>query len=67
MSNLAQIELTHANHKKPVYIIVGTICGYYPYKDGSTHIFCTGQTGFPVEETPEEISKMLNKLKRRSK
>jgi len=57
------ITCTHANHNRPVNIIIGTICGYdYSEKGACTHIYCRGLVVFPVKESSEEIGVLINNL-----
>lgn len=61
MSEFKKITLTHANLDQKVRLVVGSICGYH-YSEGtkSTHVYCYGQTVFPVKETLKEIDALID-------
>ncbi len=62
MIRFEKVVLSHANLKRPVHIVAGTIAGYH-WSEASkaTHVYTTGGI-FPVEETPEQIDTKLETL-----
>lgn len=62
MTHYRKVLLTHANLKKPLHLVAGTIAGYH-HSDASqaTHVYTTGGV-FPVNETPEQIDQILGQL-----
>ncbi len=57
----SRIVLTHANLKKPLNIVMGTIVAFYSSEtDKCTHIFTTGGGVFPVVETIEQLNQLMD-------
>lgn len=67
MKEFLTVKLNHANLNRPVYIMLGSICGFHESKneDGfriGTNIYCKGMNVFPVKENEEQIQESI-KLK----
>ena len=62
MLHYEKVVLNHANLKRPVHIVLGTIAGYH-WSDSSaaTHVYTTAGV-FPAVEKPEEIDEIINRL-----
>lgn len=55
-----RIVLMHANLKRPVHLILGSIAGYHESPANKcTHVY-TNSGVFPAEESPEEINKKID-------
>lgn len=60
MQPLKVVNLTHANNKVKVTVVVGQIAFYYLSEASkSTYLMSSGGAIIPVVETPEEITKLL--------
>lgn len=54
-----RIVLTHANLKRPIHLVMGSIGGYHESPANKcTHVY-TNSGVFPALETPEEIDKLI--------
>lgn len=62
------IKLTHANHKKELYLVADLIAGYY-HSPGHqcTHVVASGGAVFPAMETLEQIKTLLDEQKSHKK
>lgn len=62
MTQYKTLTFNHANLKKPIYLVLGTIAGFHHSETTqSTHIYTTGGI-FPVVETPEQVISLFNEL-----
>jgi hypothetical protein len=62
MTQYRRVTFNHANLKRPVQVLIGTIAGYH-WSDAtaSTHVYTTAGV-FPVSETPDQVSVLIDTL-----
>lgn len=61
-----KLRLSHANLKRPVHLILGTVSGYHDHKSPEgirlyTVVYTTAGM-FPAEETIEEIDRLIDDI-----
>jgi hypothetical protein len=52
------LKLTHANHKRPVWVSRAHIAAIYQATDGSTHIVSVGAV-IPVLESVDDVIRLI--------
>lgn len=63
MIHYQKIQLMHANLKKPLHIVAGTVAGYHHSDKAACTLLYTNAGIFPVLETPEQIDAIIFNIK----
>lgn len=62
MKHYQKIILTHANLKRPIHLVAGTIAGWHDVPTlGHRHVYTTAGI-FPATETMEQIDSIIESL-----
>ncbi len=65
MNRFERVVFNHANLKRPVHIVAGTIAGWhFSESTQSTHVYTIGGV-FPVSESPDQIDQVMRELNNR--
>lgn len=63
MNTFRFITLTHATLNRPVEVRAEAVVGImFSEKMNATHVYCMGQTIYPVKEAVEDIKNKLNDI-----
>lgn len=62
MNHYRKVTFTHANLKRPVSVIAGTIAFWHWSEPVKATVVYTTAGALPVEETDEQITKMIESL-----
>lgn len=62
MQHYRRLVFQHANLKRPVHIVAGTIAGYHWSEPTQCNVIYTTAGIFPVEESLEEIDQKIESL-----